>query len=144
MAFTPIISPTLPPTQKHVFGRLFNCFKQSLTWLYHPSIHPSRTILFCTKKERMPKYCINLLLFCANHKTDENCFLINLKCPTSNFTAQRKCLEFSTENLQFFLNFFNFLKLQKFNIFYKIDPPPLKFNLNVIRSLNFKNWAIFG
>ena len=55
--------------------RLFDCCKQSLTRLYHPSFHPSihppihppilpsSALLFCTKKERLAIYCMNLILF---------------------------------------------------------------------------------
>ena len=39
--------------------------------------------------------------------------------------------------------FSTFWNNQIFIFIYKIDPP-LKFNLNVIGKLNFKNWAIFG
>ena len=56
------------------FLLVFDCCKQSLIQLYYPPSHPSRTILLCTKKERLGIYCIDLLLFCANHKTGEDRF----------------------------------------------------------------------
>ena len=55
---------------------IFDCCKQSLTRLFLPSflppIHPV-PYFFARKRSDWPfTYCINLILFCANHKTGEN------------------------------------------------------------------------
>ena len=49
-------------------------FPQSIFYPAFPSIHPFtyssiQCPTFCTKKEQLAIYCINFLLFCANHKT---------------------------------------------------------------------------
>ena len=59
----------------------FDCCKQSLTRLYHPSFLPSSATLFCTKKERLAIYCKNSRLICANHKTGKDRFFIAVSNP---------------------------------------------------------------
>ena len=97
---------------------IFDCCKQSLTRLYylpfHPSIQPFiQDHTFCTKKEWLVIYCINLLLFCATHKTGEDLFLYtqNFQLQIFNANAQNfQCRTFSTANFTILLDFFNFLK----------------------------------
>ena len=96
------------------FDVIFECCKKSLTRLYHPSIHPSNhptTLLFCMKNERLAIYCINLLIFCANHKTGEDLFILN---SFKIFNANAQHFLFQT---LFNCKIYNFLKQPKFNIF---------------------------
>ena len=87
------------------FSRLkivFDWCKQSLTRSILPS---SQCHIFCTKKERLAIYCINLLLISANYKTGMDRFFIVVVSKKQSLT-QLFCLfkthsEFSTQNFQF-------------------------------------------
>ena len=82
--------------QNFIYYPIVDCCKQFINWLYHPpthspihpSTHTSSAILFGTKKERMPIYCIQLLLLCANYKTGEDRFFTPV--------FEHKCSKFST------------------------------------------------
>ena len=90
---------------------VFYCCKPSLTRLYHPPTHPSihssihpsihppiQCHTFCIKKERMPIYCIYLLLLCANYKTGEDRFCFFLTSILFFINSRHKCSKFSTSN----------------------------------------------
>ena len=61
---------------------IFDCCKQSLTWLYHP---PIQCPTFCAKNERMHKHWIILLLFCAKQKTGKDRFFYFLAQKRSKY-----------------------------------------------------------
>ena len=88
--------------KKAITDLIFDCCKQSLNPLQHPSIHPPIHPVpecFCTKSERLPIYCLYLLLFCAS------CFsqIFQLKIFNSQFSTKYFQRKFSTFSISQFI-----------------------------------------